>query len=451
MLNYIYQIRKLIHLSVPILIGQLSQVLMGLVDTLMSGRVSADDMAAVSLGASFWLPCVIFIIGFLMPVTSIISCYFGSRDIERIPYVFWQAFYFGVILSVPFFILIFNADILVNLMHSLDPKMKQLTSTYLTGISFSVPAIAILQAMRSCSEGISYIFPIMIISFIGLLFNIVLNFIFIYGYFGFPALGGAGCGFSTSIVCWIMTFCMTGYLIYDKKISWIEVLKKRYYIDFSYIKKLFFIGFPVALSSFFEVALFSAITITITSFGINVVAGNQISSSFSSIVFMIPVSIGIAASIRTSYYLGLKDFNLSRISSNAAIFLAFFAAILSCCFTILFRENIASMYSSDPMVIKVATDILLIAAIYQVSDSIQVVCSGCLRGYGDTKTCLFVSLFSYWVVAYPLGYVLSMTDIVFSDLGVKGFWYAVVTGLSIACILFYMRLHHLNKSLLTSN
>ena len=445
MLNYIYQTRKLIQLAAPVFIGQLSQVLMGFVDTVMAGGVGNADMAAVSFGGSFWVPAVILVIGMLLPVTSMVSCHFGAGNYKAIPPLIWSSFYLGLIFSVLVMCVLYNLDYLFYRME-LDSNMRELSIIYLKGILWGVPAVSLLQSLRACVEGISYTVPVMIVSIIGLIFNIILNYIFINGYLGAPALGGAGCGVATAIVCWIMLLFMLIYIMRHRRFAEINLFEKFRGFNSESVSRLFFIGAPVALSNFFEVSLFSAIIISISHLGTDVVASNQIASSVSSIVFMLPVSIGIAVSIRVGYYLGLKDPAMAHFSSKTGILVTFFLSILTCLSTFLFRSEIADVYSDSMNVVSFASEILMLSALYQVSDGLQVVCAGALRGYGDTKTCFFVALISYWFIAYPLGYALSMTDLILTEpMGVKGFWVAVIVGLSCASLLFFARLSNLQK------
>ena len=215
------------------------------------------------------------------------------------------------------------------------------------------------------------------------------------------------------------------------------------------LKKLVGIGFPGALAMLFEVTLFAAVALLIAPLGAIQVAGHQVALNFSSLLFMVPLSIGTAATIRTGFALGRKSVEAVRVASRSSWLLACMAACCTATVTILWRHQIAAVYNNDPVVLGLASHLLLFAATYQITDAVQVVSVGILRGYNDTRAILCVTLVSYWMLALPLGYTLGRTHLWGDPVGPQGFWTAFIVGVSVAAVLLVSRVRVLERRLLS--
>lgn len=442
---YLFHLKKLTVLAFPIFIGQLTQTMMGFIDTAMAGQVSAQDMAAVAIGSSIWFPTMLFVIGLIMPLTPIVSHHLGAGALENIRPAIYQGFYLALLGCIPaVLIFVFSPLILDNM--QLEPKLNILSTSYLNFIAWGAPAFALFQVLRCCSEGIAYTLPTMLISFIGLACNIPANYIFIHGHLGMPALGGAGCGLASAIVYWCMLISMGLYIHFHPRFERIQLFFAFEWIRWQAVGAYFRLGLPIALSVFFEVTLFSAISLFIAPLGSVVVAGHQIAMNFSSLVFMLPLSIGIVTSIRVGYYCGRHDPGSTWKTIQVSVISGTLLAILTAWGTFSSREFIAHAYTHDPSVISLAVYLLMFAAMYQIVDAIQTIIAGALRGFKDTAACFYISFFSYWVVGMPLGYLLAFTDFIWLKLGVLGFWIGISVGLTCAAVLFSWRLSYVQKS-----
>lgn len=444
MLNLGFQARKLIQLATPVLVAQTTQTLMGFIDTLMAGRVSAVDMAAVAVGTSLWLPALLFVQGLLMAFTPVFSQLHGANDEASIRPLAWQAAYIAIIGSLGVMLFLSLSSHILAYME-LEPELSRLSEGYLQGFMWGVPAFVLYQVLRGMSEGISYTLPTMVIGFVGLAVNIPANYIFIYGHFGMPAMGGAGCGVATALVFWAMFIAMLIYMARHKKFTALALHRQ---IDKPKPRTMWHmttLGAPIAMALFFEVSLFAIIALLLAPLGSNVVAGHQIALNFSSIVFMLPLSIGIAVSIRIGYYLGRGQTDIAALVGKVGLVLALFLASITAVITVLFRVEIATLYNTDPEVVALASSLMFLAALYQLSDSIQVVAAGALRGYKDTRSAFYITLFSYWAVGMTLGYTLAYTDVLVPAMGAHGFWIGLIAGLTSAAILFAIRLRYIQK------
>jgi MATE family multidrug resistance protein len=432
--TYSQEISKIVKLGIPLFIAQFAQTAMGFVDTIMAGGVSANDMAAVSIAASIWLPCILFGVGVLMALIPLTAQAHGAGKHRKIPEIGQQGLYLALLLSIPIALLLYNAGYAVNLM-DIEAPLKNITTHYLFAILFAAPAFLLFQALRNYIEGLSLTKPAMVISFIGLLANIPLNWIFVYGKFGSPALGGVGCGIATTIVYWIMLLSLLGYVLYAKRLQDYPLFRSFSAPALIQLWRIFKLGLTVAIALFFEVTIFASIAVLIAPLGAMIVAAHQIAINFSTLVFMLPMSISNAVSIRVGFNLGRNSDKGARNASNAGFTVGLCLSIITIICTITFRTEISQLYTDNKEVISLAVILLLFSAMYQAVDAIQVIAAGALRGYKQMNAIFTRTFISYWLVGLPFGYLLGLTDFIIEPLGVKGFWIGITMGLSSAAIL----------------
>ncbi|MDB2386611.1 MATE family efflux transporter [Shewanella sp.] len=439
-----FQAKRLIQLALPVLVAQITQTMMGFIDTVMAGRVSAVDMAAVAIGSSLWLPALLFVQGLLMAFTPVFAHHHGAERQHAIQPLAFQAAYIAIIGSIGVMLFLAFAENILALM-DLEPQLATLSVGYLNAFIWGVPAFVLYQVLRGCSEGISYTLPTMVIGFVGLAVNIPANYLFIYGHLGMPAMGGAGCGVATALVFWAMLIAMVIYMQCHPKFADLAPFSAFHRPDLRTMLDMIKHGIPIAMALFFEVSLFAIIALLLAPLGATVVAGHQIALNFSSIVFMLPLSIGIAVSIRVGYYLGQNKPEIAAMITRLGLIISFSLAAFTAIITLLFRREIALLYNDNPEAITLAVSLMIFAAIYQLSDAIQVVTAGALRGYKDTRSAFYITLVSYWAVGMTLGYTLARTNLLRPAMGAQGFWIGLIAGLTTAAVLFAMRLKFIQK------
>ncbi|WP_087025470.1 MATE family efflux transporter [Thaumasiovibrio subtropicus] len=439
MQNYIIESKKILKLSAPLFIAQVAQTSMGFVDTVMAGGVSATDMAAVAVATSIWLPTLLFGLGVLMALTPIIAQLNGAGKQQKIPFQVQQGVFLSLLLCIPLMLLLGNAVVIVDLM-DIETVLRDKTLGYLDTVVWALPGVYLFTVLRGYCEGRSFTAPAMYIGFLGLLANIPLNWIFVYGEFGAPQLGAVGCAVATVIVYWLMTVALFFFIHFNPQLSKLKPFSCWQKPQYNTIKRQFLLGLPVALSLFFEVTLFACIAIFLAPLGAIVVAAHQVAMNFSSLIFMIPLSIGMAVSIRVGHQVGEERLQGAKVASFAAIAIGVAISIVTAFFSITFRESIALIYSDNAEVVLLAGQLMIMAAIYQFSDAIQVIAAGALRGYKDMNAIFLRTLFAYWGVGLPLGYILGRTDLLVERMGVYGFWVGTIIGLTVAAILLGQRL-----------
>ena len=274
----------------------------------------------------------------------------------------------------------------------------------------------------------------------GLALNIPLNYIFIYGHLGVPAMGGAGCGWATAIAMWVMMLGLVGWTRWGPAYQSSELFKRFDWPQWSVIKRILGIGLPIGIAIFAESSIFAVIALLLGGLGAMVVSGHQIALNVSSLVFMIPYSLSTAVTVRVGQALGRGEPREARFAAGVGMGTALAYACLSCSLMLVFREQIAAIYTSDPIVIHLASTLIVFSALFQFSDSIQVTAAGALRGYQDTRVTMVLTLFAYWGVGLPVGYALGLTDWLGEPSGPSGLWQGLIVGLSCAAGMLLVRL-----------
>lgn len=436
--------RRLWVLVLPILITQFSQAALGVVDAIMAGQVSALDLAAVSIGSGIWLPLFLLATGILIATTPLIGEAVGEDNSHHVPHITQQSLWASLVLGLIGFVV-------VNLMPGVLPllgvpdNILPKASQYLHGVSFGFPAIAAYAVLRSYCEALGRPEPVTIISIVGLIADIPLNYIFIHGLFGLPELGGAGCGVATAVVLWINVILLGAYTHFSRQQA---IASTRFFYGFAspnraQIKKLLKLGVPIGVSIFFEASLFSLASLVISPLGEIAVASHQVALTVTSQLFMVPMSLAMALTIMVSNRFGEKNFVALRHVQATGLIWTVLIAVVSMVLVWFYRPNLAALFTDNPVVQAQAIHLLIFALAYQLFDGWQVNVAGILRGLQDTTVPMWITLFCYWLVALPLGTYL----VRFTDIGPQGFWMALVMGLFLAAILLTLRLRHQQRRL----
>lgn len=440
-----YELKKLFHLIVPILITQFAQAGFGLIDTVMAGHLSANDLAAIAVGVGLWIPVMLLFCGIMIATTPLVAEANGARTPEKIATIarqsLWVAFFLGIIAA-----LILQAMPLLLPILGVPEVLLPKANLFLHAISLGMPAVTMYAALRGYSEALGYPRPVTALSLLALLALIPLNFVFMYGLGPIPEMGSAGCGFATAILQWFMFFALAGYIfkgeVYQKTQPF-AVFEK---IDSYWVKRILKLGFPIGLAIFFEVSIFSTAAIVLSPLGEITVAAHQIAISVTSQLFMIPMSLAIALTIRVGTYYGEKNWVAMRKVQNVGLATGTIFAVMTMLLLWFFRNEIVSLYTNDYDVAKLAVYLILFAIAYQLMDAWQVSAAGCLRGMQDTKGPMWITMVAYWIVAFPLGIYLAR----FTTTGAAGVWIGLIVGLTVACILLLTRLFMMNKRLTQS-
>ncbi len=452
-----HELKALIQLAVPILIAQLSFTAMGFIDTVMAGHYSEIDLAAIAIGTSLTIPLVLFGQAILFSVTAKAAPYWGAGDYLKAGHCFKEGIVLAIYSAAPLLcLLLLLAHNLENF--GLSKELSSIAARYQFFIALSLPITGLYQASRSYIESTGQTRPMMVINLLGLLFNIPLNYVFIYGYAGFPPMGSAGCGLATLLVFAFMLIaswlfikhnktCQCGFdAVNPKPITFKEVA--RLSMGAFNLAKL---GFPIALTMLAEVSLFTVIALLIAPLGTLMIASHQIALNVSSQLFMLPYSQATAMTIRVGHLMGEKNKHHTLFAIKVGLGLGVCISILTASFVGLGSQLLAQIYTDNSDIILIASGLLTLAAIYQIPDAIQVISNGILRAFHCVKSPLVVSLCSYWLIALPTGYYLAFYHVKNEPLGAAGFWQALILGLSLNAIGLAYLLHKQIKILFENN
>src|SRR5450830_384246 len=420
----------------PVLIGQLATVGMGVSDVAMTGHLSAEELAAVSIGASLWSIILVTVMGTMMAVNAVIAHEVGANNLDKVPHTMRQAVWMGGGVGLIACLILNTATLIFNHLH-IDPVVNQKASQFVHVISVGLPAFAIYRALYGYTTSLNETKPVMMIALGGLGFNIIINWIFIHGHLGMPQLGATGCAVATGLGLWLMLAAMLLWMrhadVYRTTYPFTRTEGPVWYEIRSMLK----LGLPIGVTYFAEVSAFGAVGLLVARFGVIPVSANQIALNFSSLVFMVPLSIGIALTTRVGQALGEGDTQRARFVSWVRVGIGLGFAIISASFITVFRDVIAAAYTTDPEVQKMTAHLLLFAAIFQLSDAAQVTTACAIRGYKVTRTPMLIHLMAFYGFALPIGCLLGLAPAWMpwhpaTPMAAEGFWIGLVLGLTVA-------------------
>ncbi|NNM51507.1 MAG: MATE family efflux transporter [Pseudomonadales bacterium] len=438
----------LLRLLLPLWLTQLLQMGHGVVDTVMAGHVSAPAMAAVAVGSGLWLPLLLFINGVLLANLPLLAEARGAQRWGEVPRIVHQGLMLAVILGLGAMLVLGSAPLLFSSLH-IGSDLAPSVTLYLHGISLGIPAVCMFMVLRAYSESLGHPVPVTIISLATLILNIPLNMLFIHGWGPIPAMGGAGCGYATACVYWVSLLMLALW------ISWAPSYQQTRWFslpigwDAVLLKRILHLGLPLGASLFFEVSIFALIAVILAPLGPITVAGHQIALNVSSLLFMLPLSLSNALTMRTGFYTGARDVQGLLAMLRAGLKLTLMIAFTNAALLIGLRHWLPTLYTQDQAAIALARHLLIYTACFQVFDAIQVSATGVLRGLKDTRGPFWITLIAYWGLALPLGYTLGMTSWWGPARGAPGYWSGLVLGLGIAaCLLSWRLKQHLSKTIL---
>jgi len=431
---YKEEIKKTLNLAYPVIIGQLGFIMMGVVDSIMVGSVGAVPLAAASIGNSLFILISIVGLGISISVTPLVAIAVGGKRYEECGVLFRQSLLINVVAGVIIALLIWGSSFLLVYIDQ-PPEVVSQAQSYarLLGIS-AIPAM-IFSSYKQFIEGFSVMRPAMVVVLLANLINALFNWVLIFGNAGFPRLELNGAGWATFASRVFMSFVLMIYVMRSKGFKAYDVTFNFKSINVKIIKKILALGLPSGIQYFFEVGAFSFAVVMVGWLGTYQLAAHQIVINLASISFMCALGVSAAGSIRVGNAVGRKNVaEIRRAGFTAIIISASIMGTFGIIF-IIFRKVLPSFYIDNPAVISFASSILIIAALFQVSDGVQAVGIGVLRGLTDVKGPTLITFIAYWVLALPIGYVLGFTF----NYGIVGVWIGLFLGLTASALLLTLR------------
>lgn len=436
------QARSIMVLGGPLIINYLAVAGMGLADTLMSGRLGASSLAAVAVGNSIWMLNFTACLGILMAISPIIARLYGAGETRKVGRYTRHAMYLGVVLGIV--VVVVGRSLMHTVLEimSIDTGFRDLTRDYARAVLLGAPGIFIFLALRFTTEGVGYTRPIMFTSVFSLICNVFLNYVLMFGHFGAPALGAEGCGYASAITMWIVAIALGSYMTLSPRLRDLKVFTRLGQFRPALFREIIVLGVPISITITAEVGLFAAISILVGTRGAEITAAHQIALSYASAMFMIPLALSSATTVQVGHMLGAGRPVHARVAGFAGIGMCAAFMAVSALVLLLFGDFIVTLYTDDPVVTGIAMSLMFVAAIFQVADGIQIGAASALRAYKDTAFPMAINIFSYWVVAFPLGYMAAITY----RLPANQIWAAFIAGLGLAAIFLTWRYNRLSRT-----
>jgi multidrug resistance protein, MATE family len=442
--EYREHFRKNFLLAYPVVLSQLGHILVSVFDSLMVGQIGTIPLAAASLGNSIFTITLVFGLGVSYSITPLIAAADGRRNVTRISLLLLNGLFSNLLLGIVLFGAGYVLSPYITWLNQPEEVVRQ-AIPYINILFLSMVPLMVFQAFRQFAEGLSLTKQAMYISILANGLNIVLNYILIFGKLGFEPMGLVGAGWATLISRVIMALMMGGWVLYAKQFATFHRFLTFRHLSFVHMYHIFKLGLPISGQMVFEMGAFSFSAIMIGWLGARELAAHQIAINVASVTYMMASGIAAAATIRVGNQKGLRNFRAMRMAGNSSFAMGVVFMIASGLLMIVGRNFIPSLYIDDPAVIEMASMLMIIAALFQISDGVQVVGLGALRGLEDVRVPGLISLIAYWVIGLPVGYVLCFK----AGFGVSGVWTGLLVGLSVAAILllwrFKMLSHRLNK------
>ncbi|MDK6079898.1 MATE family efflux transporter [Massilia varians] len=433
------EIATLWRLSWPMLVGQLATVGMGVADVAMTGHVSAEELAAVSLATSVWSIVLVTVMGTMMAINTVVAHEIGAARYDRIPHSVRQSLWKGLLVGLVAMLFANLCTLLFDHV-GLDQHVADRAALFLHVISLGMPAFACYRALYGYTTSINQTKPIMWIAIFGLVFNVASNWLLVYGNWGFPRLGGVGCAVSTAIAMWLMLGAMVVWVRYAPAYRNSYPFTGWEGPDWKAIGSMLRLGLPIGVTYFAEVSAFGLISLLVARFGVVTVSAHQVALNFSSLVFMVPLSFAIGMMTRVGQAMGEGNPERARFVGWVGVGMSVSFGALSALGIAIFRWEIAAAYTSDPAVQAACAHLLLFAALFQLSDATQVATASAIRGYQVTRPPMIIQLLAFWGVSLPLGCILGLAPGWFpwtpaAPMSTTGFWIGLVVALTVAAVL----------------
>ncbi|MDP2825885.1 MAG: MATE family efflux transporter [Sulfuritalea sp.] len=423
--------RELLHLSWPVLIAQAAVMANGVIDTLMAGRLSSVDLAAVGIGASIYATVFVTAMGVLLALTPVVAHHYGAGRFDEIGADVRQCAWLALVLSLIAFAVLKHPDPLLAFSR-LTPEVDLKVRAYLDGVAWAVPGALFFRVFFGFTTGIGRPRPVMAFNLLGLLLKVPLNWVFMYGHFGLPALGGAGCGWSSAVIMWTVA-----------TLAWLWCRRDADYAPYAVfarfdpprpaaLRELLVLGLPMGATFMVDVTAFTFMALFIARLGPEISAAHQIAANVAVFVFMVPLALGSATGVLVGQALGAGNSRRARHAGLLGLAVACGVAALIGAAIWLGAGPLARAYTADAQVAAAAATLLAIVAVYHVVDAVQAVMAQVLRGYKRATAPMAIYAISLWGVGLGGGYLLGLTDAFGAPRGAAGFWIAAVASLAIA-------------------
>lgn len=437
---------QILRLGIPLMVAHMAMVGLEVIDTMMAGQVSAEDLAGLALGVSIWLVIELFMGGWISAMTPRIARFLGANRFDDIRLDTQQAMIMALLIGSVAMLLIWWLVPYLDLLGA-TPAVTKIAQNYLSIIAWGMPASGVIWVMLCLCEGYSDIRFSMGSSLFVLALNAGLNWVFVFGHFGFPAMGAVGCAWTTVVVYWVWLAIGVGYIQWRPYLRKLEIFSHWPGLILERWRGILLLGLPISLSLLAEEGFFSVASLSIAPLGTQPLGAHQITMQIVVMVLMLSLGIGQATAIRMAGSLGSGDIAKTQQQVITGLLNAVIYSLLLGALIFLIPGAVVSLFTQDAKLAEVSVGILVFMPIYLLSDSIQLSSAQILRGFEDTKVPMLIQVFAYWAIGFPLAYSLGATEFWGQAYGVFGFWLGFYAGISISAVLLGLRLRNTLKLL----
>ena len=429
----------------PIFIGQLAATSMGVVDTVMAGAAGTIELSGVAIGSSIFWPSELFVVGLTLAIHPVIANLVGAKNLSLIP----ERMQIATVVCLAFSVLVGIVMVLIPFVYRLlphvDAQMVSIGHGYLLAVGAAMPAYAMFNVLRTYWEGLGKTWPTLCFGCMALLLNIPLNYIFIFGHLGMPALGGMGCGVATALTMYLTVASMLLFVQKHKLFATVRLYRRFYKVPVREYVTFAKYALPLGVAGMVETLCFSLVSLLLSPFGPVVVASHTIAMNVSGLLVIVPLALSSVASIVVGEAMGRNNWDLARRRAGSAVFLALSFYVFALLTLLFGKELIASWYSNDVEVLALAPVLMLYCAVFLLPDTLQLMAGGILRGFKDIRTIFIITVVAYWVIGMPIGFGLGYGYISGALEGAYGFWLGFICSLSCASVLLILRARYLFK------
>ena len=440
----IQELAELAKLGWPIVVTQVAQMTNGVVDVVLTGNFGKVDQAGVALGSSLFWPAYLLISGTIMALTPTVSQLRGGGRISETGAVARQAMWIALVGAVLAIAVLFNSRIFFDFV-GVDPVAIPVAVSYLQIQCIALLPLFLFSCFRSLFEGMAMTRPAMYIAIIGLSVKIPLTYMFVFGGFGFEAMGGPGCAVATSFVVWVQLACIV-FAALVTKVRNSQVFSRFDWPDFRTCWNLVRLGMPIGLGIFLETSFFASVTLLAGKLGVDATSAHQSAMSIASVAFMFPLAFGFSSTIRISAQVGARKYQGARITVKVIVSCAVWFGLLMALLIYFSRLPLAGLYSTDLSVVQLIASLLVYGALFQLFDATQATMQGALRGYKDTTVPALMVLVSFWGIGLPVGWISAFGGLGFQGVGVHGLYYGLVLSLIVVAIGLGTRLYYFSRN-----
>jgi MATE family multidrug resistance protein len=443
--NHSAEILRTLQLAAPVMIGMVASFSMNFVDTLMAGRLPEKEiaLAGIATGGAIWSAVLMFVLGVLMALQPVVAQMDGSGDRSEGGAAARQGMWIALVASIPFVFILLSGGPMLQWM-AVGNDIVPTAVKYMSALSWGAPAICLLLMLRFFSEGSGHTRPTMYMGLLGIVLNVPLNYVLMFGKFGFPELGAQGCGYATSFVIWAQLAMMFFYVRWHGHFKEFELFKQWDWPQWVQISKLLKVGLPIGTGIFVEGSLFIGAALLIARLGALPASAHLIAINFSALMFMVPLGLASAVTTRVGNALGRGEPEAARYAGLIGVVMVLFTQTISASAMLLIPEFIVRIYTSDAAITAIAVSLLFYSAIFQYADGIQICAAGALRGLKDTLVPMYINIVSFFLVGLSVGYYLTFNR----EMGPAGMWIGMIVGLSVGAVLLMGRFLFKSKRLI---